>query len=267
MMRASIPEGDVMSEDGGTPPVPAPPSAGPSQTPPPGARERYRVPVVAWAALAALAAIAIAIPLLSGGSLVLLEDDFSRSSSLNRWTEATDPSGSMGYVDGAYRIETSTQGEIQSYADIGDQRSIRVDVDATMLAGTGGLSVLCVSQTDLSAVGAIDEISGDDRYYDFFVSFVQGGGYAIFRSDRLQEPLTFSPDTDVLRAGTNHVRAECRGASGSEPARVSMWINDTQVLTYADPQGYASFVAVGLSVYSDEGSAEAMFDNVSVSKV
>jgi hypothetical protein len=142
------------------------------------------------------------------------------------------------------------------------QPSIQVGVDVAMVSGTGGLSVLCIADPgDLS--GEIQTRNDRGEYYDFFLFFAEGV-VAILRSDELDAPLAVA-STGMLHDGVNRVEVGCTGASGDDPAMLTLTINGTSVLEHADPGGSDSFSAVGLTVYGSEGPAEAAFDNLVVS--
>jgi hypothetical protein len=211
-----------------------------------------------------LASGAVVVPALAVDKSVVFADDFSGSSKLGRWSDQADASGSMGYRDGVYRISVSRPGQLGSFTELGATHgSIRVEVDASMTSGSGGLSILCTSD-----IRSITEEGGSGPagdYYDFFLAF-SADGYAILRSDDLATPLAVSQDTQgVLRDGVNRVEVECGGAAASDPARLTLTINGKQVLEYLDHTGVASFDGIGLTVYSEQGGAEAAFDNIKVS--
>jgi hypothetical protein len=243
-------------------PSPSPGASAGDEGPDEGAR--YRPPRWAWFILLGLASAAVVVPALAVDRSVVFADDFSGSSKLGRWTEDADPGGSMGYRDGVYRISVTEGGQLASFTELGGTHgSIRIEVDAAMTSGNGGLSILCTPD-----VISITEQSGPDAggaYYDFFLAF-SADGYAILRSDNLQSPLAVSPDTQgVLRDGVNRVGVECVGAVANDPARLSLTINGKPVLEYLDHTGAASFDGVGLTVYGEDGAAEAAFDNIKVS--
>lgn len=245
---------------------PAPPIA----TPPVPSRARlWGAAIVAALALAGIVVLLVASfrPAADSGGegTVLFRDDFSGTEETSRWLEAADANGSMGTQDGRYRIAVAGRGELQSIARLERaEPSLRIEVDGTMVGGSGGLSVLCVSELS-GASGAIT--SPDDRgvYYDFFLSFADGA-YAILSSADPRSPLLAEDDTSgLLREGPNRIVVVCSGAAAGGPAELSLTINEEEVLTYADPRGAADFRAVGLTVYSEDGPAEAAFDDVAVS--
>ena len=243
-------------------PSPSPEASAGDEGPDEGAR--YRPPRWAWLILVGLASAAVVVPALAVDRSVVFADDFSGSSKLGRWTEDADPSGSMGYRDGVYRISVTQAGQLGSFTELGGTHgSIRIEVDAAMTSGSGGLSILCTS--DIESITENRPGAGGD-YYDFFLAF-SADGYAILRSDNLQSPLAVSQDAQgVLRDGVNRVGVECVGAAANDPARLSLTINGKPVLEYLDHTGVASFDGVGLTVYSEDGAAEAAFDNIKVSR-
>ncbi|HET9672962.1 MAG TPA: hypothetical protein VFQ40_08970, partial [Actinomycetota bacterium] len=101
---------------------------------------------VAMAALAAIVTLLVTAAGPSTDGPVLFRDDFSEAVG-SRWLQANDDRGSMGPSDGSYRIAVRDGGELQSIAQLArPERNVRIDVDATMADGVGGLSVLCVSE-------------------------------------------------------------------------------------------------------------------------
>ena len=225
----------------------------------------YRPPRWAWVVLGGIAAAAIAVAVVVSSRGILFEDDFSASGSLARWLEDENASGSMGYQDETYHVAVTGAGEMISVADLPDrQQSIQVGVDAGMVSGTGGLSVLCIVDPG-DASNEIRAVNDQAEYYDVFLFFAEGV-VAILRSDQLDAPLAVA-STGKLREGMNRVEVGCSGATEGNPARLTVAINGTSVLEHADPGGSDSFSAVGLTVYGSEGPAEAAFDNLQVSKV
>jgi hypothetical protein len=225
--------------------------------------------IVAITALAALVAIVIVAfggsPTPSGRGVVLFRDDFDDTSEPSRWLRAEDAIGSMGASDGSYKMAVVDGGELQSIAQLdAPESSVRVEVDGTMLSGTGGLSVLCVAEVP----GSPDAVtsSGDGGvYYDFYLAFSQDG-YALFSSTQTDGPLDArSDDAGVLREGANRIVVRCAGGATGGGATLSLTVNGREVLTYADPEGAETFRAVGFALFSEEGPAEAEFDDVTVS--
>jgi hypothetical protein len=252
--------------------LPPPPIDPGGQAPPPppdiparGHRARIWIAlIVAVAALTALAVIVVVSFGPSGGG-VLFRDDFSSSTGSSRWLVASDETGSMGPSGGTYRIEVVDGGELQSIARLdAPESSVSVQVDGTMLRGTGGFSVLCVSEVPGSPGGITS--SGDRGvYYDFYLSFAQGG-YALFSSTERGGPLDAREDgAGVLREGSNRVVARCEGAGPGGGSSLTLSVNGQQVLSVVDPDGAETFRAVGLSLFSEDGPAAAAFDDVVVS--
>jgi hypothetical protein len=215
--------------------------------------------------LGGLAIIAIGFAVAFSRSGLLFEDDFSTSGALARWFEDENSSGSMRYDEETYHVAVTQPGEMISVTDLpGRRSSIQVGVDAEMVSGTGGLSVLCVADPGDMSEGGIQTVN-EAEYYDFFLYFAEGV-VAILRSDQLDAPLA-TADTEMLRDGVNRVEVGCTGAAGDDPARLTLRINGSSVLEHVDLDGSDSFSAVGLTVYGEEGPAEAAFDNLEVSEI
>ena len=224
----------------------------------------YRPPRWSWFVLGGLAVAAIAFAAVLSDPDLLFEDDFSGSGPLGRWLEDENSSGSMRYEEETYHVGVAQQGEMISVAELPSrQEAIQVEVDAEMVSGTGGLSVLCMADAGGVSDNEIQAVNDQAEYYDFFVFFAEGA-VAILRSDELDAPLAVA-STGMLRDGMNRVEVGCTGASGDDPAMLTLTINGTSVLEHEDPGGSDSFSAVGLTVYGVDGPAEAAFDNLEVS--
>lgn len=243
--------------------VPAPDTEPDEPGQPDGSEPGYRPPRWAWFVLGGLAVAAIAFAVVVSDPDLLFEDDFSESGALARWPDDEESFGSMGYEEETYHVVTQ-EGEMIAATELpGSQPSIQVEVDVEMVSGTGGLSVLCIADMGGISSEAIETVNDQGEYYDFFLFFAEGA-VAILRSDELDAPLAVA-STGMLHDGMNRVEVGCTGASGDEPAMLTLAINGTPVLEHADPGGSDSFSGVGLTVYGPEGPAEAAFDNLAVS--
>lgn len=241
----------------------APPPESSAHATPDGTDDGYRPSRWVWFALGGLAVVVLTVGALVSNRNLLFEDDFSRSGSLGRWLEDESASGSMAYEEGTYHVGVPQQGELISIAELpGRHSSIHVEVDAWMVSGTGGLSVLCIAETGPETTDEIQAVSGQADYYDFFLFFSEGA-VAIFNSSDLETPLA-ATQTGLLRDGENRVEVGCSGASAGTPATLTLTVNGTSMLEYADEGGSDSFAAVGLTVYGADGAAEAAFDNLEV---
>ena len=151
---------------------------------------------------------------MGGDRDLLFEDDFATSGALARWLEDDSPSGSMGYEGETYHVGVKQPGVLGSVTELPSrQSSIEVGVDASLVSGTGAVSVSCVADT--GNVGDGVEIASGTESYDVFV-FGSEGGVAIVASDRPEEALAVA-STGMLHDGMNRVEFGCAGASGSEP--------------------------------------------------
>lgn len=249
--------GEEPSRDADTEP------SGPSE-----ASDGYRPPRWAWFALGGLAVVVIAMGAAVADRDLLFEDDFSTSGVLGNWLEDEGASGSMRYEDETYHVGVAQQGELISIAELpGRRSSIEVGIDARMVSGTGGLSVLCIddagSVTD--QIDSMNEAGDPGEYYDFFIFFAEDA-VAILRSDQPDSPIAVS-ETSLLHEGMNRIEIGCSGASASDPAMLTLSVNGAPLLEHPEPGGSTSFSAIGLTVYGSEGPAEAAFDNIEVSAV
>lgn len=196
---------------------------------------------------------------------ILFRDGFSNSRS--GWYVGRDRSRSNAYVNGRYRITIrDTSGYVTINSNHLKRASAAISITAVLreAAGRDGdeLGVVCIS--NLAAVSAgsankmqgyalvmepdkgflwIREISGADTIEAF------GGG---------QSP-AIKP-----RGGVNRIRADCVGARGREPARLTVYINRRLIADETRPGGYKTFDGIAFYVYSVRGDTTMLFDNVVV---
>jgi hypothetical protein len=72
-------------------------------------------------------------------------------------------------------------------------------------------------------------------------------------------------DSSVVHGGTNLIRGECSGGSGTAPTVLTMWVNGHRLAQVDDVQGFGAFDSIGLIVLSlEKGGIEADFDNARV---
>jgi hypothetical protein len=222
--------------------------------------ERYRVPLLAWVMVGLVAVAGIAVAFLGGDRSVLMDDDFSDART--DWGESSDARGSLSIRDGAYHIAVVDEGTFESYATFRDVGSLRLDADAMMANGKGGLAVMCLS--DFEALeGTGDVVDANADYYGFYILY-DDGGYAIFQTDR-DQPLAAKRDRALRSAsGPQHLTARCAARSEGVDASLRLSVDGEDVVQALDGTGPERFVGVGLAVLSYGGPAEATFDNIKI---
>ena len=178
---------------------------------------------------------------------------------LARWLEDDSPSGSMGYEGETYHVGVKQPGVLGSVTELPSrQSSIEVGVDASLVSGTGAVSVSCVDTRGTLGRGRDRERA---ESYDVFV-FASEGGVAIVASDRPEEALAVA-STGMLHDGMNRVEFGCTGVR-ERPATLTVTINGTRVLEHEDPVG-ALVHGRRVERARRRGPAEAAFDNLEVS--
>jgi hypothetical protein len=184
----------------------------------------------------------------------VLQDDFSDSAS--GWPINEGADWSIGYQEGAYRIELR-HSDSQSASLVWREGALpNVAVAAEVLLHSGD------EATSLAGVGCLER---EGVGYIFVVSF--DGMFAIGRFDEVGETLVTGHLPPAARStGTaNRIRGECRAGHGEK--RLTMYVNDTKVATTTEPDdgGYHAFSAIRLVVVgSTEDEVDVRFDNAYV---
>ncbi len=204
-------------------------------------------------AVIGLVTLACTLPSLGDGSSdpnVLFTDDFSDDGS--GWDIYEDSDGSVGYLDGAYRITVATSDFLfwgNPYQDL--QNDVKVAVDATKAGGP-----------DDNEYGLICRYVDEGNFYMFAIS---SDGYAAITMYQNDEFAILSGETgiqsDAIRQGaaTNHIEATCIGSS------LALYINDTLVVSATDSSHTGGDVGLYAGSF-DTGGVDIRFDNFVVSK-
>lgn len=175
-------------------------------------------------------------------SRVLYQDDFSDSNS--GWPEASDSDKAASYTDGQYLMQAFTASQ-DVWAHPGENfTDVSIEVDASKHSGP-----------DNNDYGIICRFVDDSNFY-FLIAASDGfqviGKYS--NSDIVYLSADEMQPTDTVRAGTNHLRADCVGST------LTLYINGQQVAQVTD----TSFTSgdIGLTVGTfDDPNAAVVFDN------
>jgi hypothetical protein len=179
----------------------------------------------------------------------LFWDDFSDSS--GNWPQVSEPSGSLGVVNGAYQLQVlSTQYEI--LATPGQVfRDVQVEADATRLAGPVQ-----------NLFGLICRSSDSDDFYFFAISSDGYYGLGKVKNARVsllgQEMMAHS--TSILQGvGPNHLRFDCIG-------RILKGFINGQVIAISQDADFSSGDVGLIAGALDTPGVDVAFDNFVVFK-
>jgi hypothetical protein len=184
---------------------------------------------------------------------ILLQDDFSGPC---RFKDIVREEGEAVCADGAYRIFVEqARRQLRSHvgSEQGRDEALRLEFEATQLAGTGGdvVGARCYTDVD-SNVGYMLGIAPAER------------GYAVyeFQQDDFRLLESSREEHDAIRPlhEENQLRVDCI-ASPDSPTVLELAVNG-EVLVRAEGQmGERGFNAAGFFVDTTEGGAEALFDD------
>jgi uncharacterized RDD family membrane protein YckC len=190
---------------------------------------------------------------------VLLQDSFSDPAS--GWGGKVFVEGETGYADGAFRILVKDE-RLQIWSDIvlePAHPSLRLDVDATQLAGGSGDLVGARCYTDIAAnVGYGVAIAPAEQGYAVFA--FEGGDYRLLESSG-EAVSAVRPIREE-----NQLRVECL-ASPDGSTVLTLAVNGETLVRAEDETGGHEFDGFGLLVDTTEGGAEALFDDVVVTEL
>jgi uncharacterized RDD family membrane protein YckC len=190
---------------------------------------------------------------------ILVQDDFSDPTS--GWDNDVFNEGETVYGEGAYRIFVKEE-RLQMWSNIvlePRREALRLNVEATQLAGTAGdlVGARCYTDVDSNA-GYILGISPAER--GGLIGAFQGGEY------RLLESSGEAVDAVSPLREENQLRVEC-GASPGGPTVLTLVVNGESIVRAEDETGRRNFDAIGLFVDTTEGGAEALFDDIVVTEL
>jgi hypothetical protein len=190
---------------------------------------------------------------------IVVQDTFSDPTS--GWDSRVFEDGEIGYTDGTYRIFVKDENlSFASDAELaGSLDALRLEVEATQLAGTSGDVVGARCYTDFSSdIGYIVGIAPAQRGY--IVAAFRGDDYTLLESS--------GEATDAVRPlrEENQLRVECV-ASPDGPTVLTLAVNGQTLVRAEDETGGREFDGVGLFVDTAEGAAEALFDDLVVTEL
>jgi hypothetical protein len=194
-------------------------------------------------------------PELRAGQTVL-EDDFSDRS--NDWPSGVSEKQEYGYADGAYRIFLKQDFLGFTYYELEPSRALRLEIEATQLAGSSGDGIGALCYTDvLSDVGYMFAIIPLDR--SAYISAFRGDDYRDLYSEDAVDAVR--PEKEE-----NRLRIECISSPGG-PNVLTFAVNGESLVRAEDERGRSEFDGVGFFVDSKEGGSEALFDDLVVKEL
>jgi uncharacterized RDD family membrane protein YckC len=190
---------------------------------------------------------------------VLLQDAFSDPTS--GWDDEVFVEGETVYAEGAHRILVKDE-RLQMWSDIvfePARKAVRLDVDATQLAGGSGDLVGARCYTDIASnAGYGVAIAPADQGY--VVLGFEGDDYRLLESSgeavSLVRPLREE----------NELRVECVAFPDGATV-LTLAVNGEALVRAEDETGGHEFDGFGLFVDTTEGGAEALFDDVVVTEL
>ena len=180
---------------------------------------------------------------------VLYQDDFSDP--MSGFSQTTNSNGTLGYWDGTYHMLVVTPGYDLWAVSGHAYGNVRVEVDATRLAGPL-----------VNRFGLICHYQDMKNYYFFIIS--SDGYYAIGKikngeSTLLGQTMMGFSSAILQTGGANHLGFECNGSS------LKGLVNDQPVAVASDPDLSGGDVGLIAGTFT-EGGVEISFDNFVVVK-
>ncbi|MGH3062444.1 MAG: hypothetical protein ACRDNA_13650, partial [Gaiellaceae bacterium] len=190
---------------------------------------------------------------------VLVQDDFSDPTS--GWDNDVFKEGETVYGEGAYRILVKDE-RLQMWSNIvlePRREALRLNVEATQLAGTAG---------DLVGARCYTDVDSNTGYLLGISSAERGGIVLGYRGDdfRLLESSGEAVDAVSPLREENQLRVECV-ASPDGPTVLALAVNGEVIVRAEDETGGRNFDAIGLFVDTTAGGAEALFDDIVVTEL
>ena len=188
---------------------------------------------------------------------ILFQDDFSDSTS--GWATGVSEEGEVGYVEGAYRIFAKAGRQVFSEIEGSRVQGLRLEFEATQLAGTSGDRVGARCYTDVgSDVGYILGIAPAEQGY--FIAAFRGDDFRLLESSGEGVEAVRPPREE------NQLRVECV-ASPDAPIVLTLGVNGQALVRAEDEERRRGFDAFGLFVETRKGGAEALFDDLVVTEL
>jgi hypothetical protein len=188
---------------------------------------------------------------------LIVADDFSDSTP--DWGSEVVATGEYGYAEGAYRILVETA-DNQLSRHLGGERveGVRVEVHATLVAGTSGDAIGVLCYTDLgSDEGYMLVIQPADLAHAIYA--FRGEAYQLLDGDGGAEIIRPVGEGNQLEVNCGHIPG---GPNGLIVA-----VNGQQIGQVFDEELTGGFNAFGMVVDSPEGGADGHFDDLVVTEL
>lgn len=185
-------------------------------------------------------------PQATSGSGIILQDDFSDSSS--GWDQVNESQGSTGYQDGGYRIFVNEVNySVWANPNQGSYGDVHIDVDAHKISGV-----------DDNEYGIICRHADPSNYYagvitsDGFFGFwrrVDGGDLEMIGAENMQT------SSAIHQGGeTNHIRMDCVGST------LTLYANGEMLGQATDTTITSGDVGLYAGTFDTAGT-DVLFDN------
>jgi uncharacterized RDD family membrane protein YckC len=204
-------------------------------------------------------------PTLSPTGPILFRDNFSNERS--GWHVGRDRSQSNVYVNGRYRVTIrDTTGYLTVNSNHLKRASAAISL-AAVLRQTAGhdydeFGVVCVSNLGAVSAGSADTMRGYALGMEPDKGFLwvrEISGADILDTFGGGESRAIKP-----RGHVNRIRADCVGARGRGPARLTVYTNGKLIADETVPGGFRTFDGIAFYVWSNRGDTTIFFDNVVV---
>jgi len=224
--------------------MPPPPPVAP-------AARRHRVLKAVVLVVGTLIVMAVAGAVLQPSDGTFLAEDFD--SGTTQFSTDSDRLVDLTVEDGAYHIaiKDPTAPQIARFVFSSARHAFRFEADVSV-EGEGGWG---------AGVGCW---AGDSAYV---FTMLDTGEVVLIEtlSDATGERQFVTEPTTVDTIGRStepiRLRIDCIGG-GTDPTIVSGWVNGQPIVSIADPDGYDSFMAVGIFAFAGEAGTEFRVDNV-----
>jgi uncharacterized RDD family membrane protein YckC len=204
-------------------------------------------------------------PTLSPTGPILFRDAFSNERS--GWHVGRDRSQSNAYVNSRYRItilDSTGYWTVNSNHLKRASAAISVATVLRQSAGRDGdeFGVVCVANLAAVAAGSADKMQGYALGVEADKGFLwmrQISGADVIDTFGGGESRAIKP-----RGGVNRIRADCVGARGRGPTRLTAYTNGKLIADETVPGGFRTFDGIALYVYSVRGDTTVLVDDVVV---
>ena len=255
-----------------TAPATPPPSAPEPPQQPSGGRRRW-IPVLGLVVVAAV--IGVVVVATSGGGgrrngpepgagAVAYRDDFATAAS--GWTQQDTSESTLSYKDGQYDMDVKQAKKIAVSDSSLEGGAFRND-----LVALGDVSVEAdvTRATDVDGVFGLVCRAGTNDRPEYQALIDPTGFWGLYRSDGDAQPLTKGQTAGVMRPGpgTNHIRMDCVGGQGGQPATLRLFVNGTKLAEAHDKAALAPGRVGFIVATGDAPGLDVRYDNVVVRKL